>query len=108
MYQQSEFGNLETYLLEKKYIKNNSCEETLDVHIFTGTVEFKKHRFKSVSLFLINAFDEKTLEIMSKVFVLLCITIALGTTINYIHWSSVKEFSYLYATDFRAKISLEF
>ena len=84
MYQQSEFGNLETYLLEKKYIKNNSCEENLDVHIFTGTVEFKKHRFKSVSLFLINAFDEKILEIMSKVFVLLCITIALGTTINFL------------------------
>ncbi len=84
MYNQSEFGNLENYLLEKKYSKNTSCEQTLNVHIFTGTVEFKKHRFKSVSLFLINAFDEKTLEIMSKIFVLLCITIALGTTINFL------------------------
>lgn len=84
MYHQSEFGNLENYLLEKKYLKNNSCEHPSNVHIFTGTVEFKKHRFKSVSLFLINAFDEKTLEMMSKIFVLLCIIIALGTTINFL------------------------
>ncbi|AAM06204.1 TPA: hypothetical protein HA338_04340 [Methanosarcina acetivorans] len=82
MYHQSEFGNLENYLSEKKHLKNNSCEQALNVHIFTGTVEFKKHRFKSISLFLINVFDGKALEIMSKIFILLCITIALGTTIN--------------------------
>jgi len=84
LYNQYEFGNLENYLLENKCNKNTSCEQTLNVHIFTGTVEFKKHRFKSVSLFLINAFDEKTLEIMSNIFVLLCITIALGMTINFL------------------------
>ena len=84
MYNQSEFGNLENYLLEKEYSKNTSCEQTLNAHIFTGTVEFKKHRFKSVSLFLINIFDEKIIEIMSKIFVLLCITIALVTTISFL------------------------
>ncbi|KKG17038.1 hypothetical protein EO98_18600 [Methanosarcina sp. 2.H.T.1A.6] len=84
MYNQSEFGNLENYLLEKKYSENTSCEQNPDVHIFTGTVEYKKHRFKSVSLFLINTFDEKILEIMSKILVFLCITIALVTTINFL------------------------
>ncbi|AKB29480.1 hypothetical protein MSSIT_2761 [Methanosarcina siciliae T4/M] len=84
MYRQSEFINLENYLLEKKYLKNNSCEQSLNAHTFIGTVGLKKHRFKSVSLFLINAFDEKTLKRMSKVFILLSITMALGTAINFL------------------------
>lgn len=94
MYHQSEFGKLENYLLEKKYLKNRSCEQALNVHTFTGTVEYKKHRFKSVSLFLINAFEAKTLEILSKIFIFLCITIALGTTINFLE-TEISDWFYL-------------
>lgn len=84
MYNQSEFGNLENYLLEKKYCKKTSCEQTLNTYVFTGAVEFKKYRFKKFSLFLINTFDEKILEIMSKIFFLLCIIIALVTIVNFL------------------------
>lgn len=42
MYNQSEFGNLENYLLEKKLCKKTSCEQVLNTYIFTGAVEYKK------------------------------------------------------------------
>jgi hypothetical protein len=77
LFNQSEFGNLENYLLEKKYYKNISCEQVLNTYIFTGAVEFKKHRFKKASIFLINVFNEKALEVMNKIFFLLCIIISL-------------------------------
>ncbi|MDM7918628.1 MAG: hypothetical protein QUS12_05620 [Methanosarcina sp.] len=83
MYNQSEFGNLENYLLEKKYYKNISCEQVLNTYIFTGAVEFKKHRFKKASIFLINVFNEKALEVMNKIFFLLCIIISLITIANF-------------------------
>lgn len=82
MYNQSEFGNLENYLLEKKLCKKTSCEQVLNTYIFTGAVEYKKDRFKKVSLFLINIFDEKALEIMSKMFFLFCVIISLITIVN--------------------------
>jgi DNA-directed RNA polymerase subunit RPC12/RpoP len=84
LYTQSEFGNLENYLLEKKYYKNISCEQVLNTYIFTGAVELKKHRFKKASIFLINFFDEKALEIMNKTFFLLCIIISLVTIANFL------------------------
>lgn len=84
MYNQSEFGNLENYLLEKKYCRKTSCEQVLNTYIFTGAVEYKKHKFKKVSLFLINAFDEKVLEVMSTAFSLLCVIIALSTIVNFL------------------------
>lgn len=84
MYNQSEFSNLENYLLEKKYCRKTSCEHILDTYIFTGAVEFKKHRFKQVSFYLINAFEEKVLERMSNVFLLLCIVIVLSTITNFL------------------------
>jgi hypothetical protein len=84
LYNQSELGNLDNYLLEKKYIKKTSCEQPPDIYIFTGTVEFKKHRSENVSVILINTFDEKILELTGKVFLLLCITGALVTTINFL------------------------
>lgn len=83
MYNQSEFGNLETYLLEKKYSKKTSCGQPPDIYIFTGTVGFKKHSFENVSVILINTFNEKILGIISKIFLLLCITGAFVTTINF-------------------------
>ena len=85
MYNQSELGNFENYLLEKKYSKKTSCEHVLNTYVFTGVVEFKKHRFKKVSLFLINIFDEKVLEIMSKIFFLLCIVISLVTIVIFLY-----------------------
>jgi DNA-directed RNA polymerase subunit RPC12/RpoP len=84
LYNQSEFGNLENYLLEKKFCKKTSCEQVLNTYIFTGAVEFKKHRFKKVSFFLINIFDEKALEIMSKIFFFFCIIISLVTVVNFL------------------------
>jgi hypothetical protein len=84
LYNQSEFGNLENYLLEKKHHTKNSCEHVLDTYIFSGAVELKKYRFKKLSLFLINNFNEKVLEITSKVFFLLCIVITLVTTVYFV------------------------
>ncbi len=94
MYNQSEFGNLENYLLEKKYCKSNSCEQTLNTYVFTGAVEFKKYRFRKCSHFLINTFDEKVLEITSKVFFLLCIITALVTTVNFLG-NDTKDWFYI-------------
>ena len=84
MYNQSEFGNFENYLLEKKYGKKNKCEQTLDTYVFTGTVEFKKYRFKNLSFILINVFDKKLLEIMGVFFFLLCIITSLFTIVNFL------------------------
>lgn len=94
MYNQSELGNLENYLLENKYYKKTSCEQILNTYIFTGAVEFKKHRFKKVSLFLINVFDEKVLEIMSKIFFLLCIVISLVTIVNFLY-NGISDWFYI-------------
>lgn len=84
MYNQSEFGNLENHLLEKKYYRNTSCEHVLNTYIFTGTVELKKPRFEKISLFLINTFDEKILEVTSNTFFLFYIIISLFIMFHYL------------------------
>lgn len=84
MHNPSEFGNIENYLLENKSGKNTSCEQTLNSHIFTGTVDLKRQRFKIISLFLIKNFDEKALEIISDIFFLFCIVTVLATTISFL------------------------
>lgn len=94
MYNQSEFSNLENYLLEKKYCRKTRCEQVLNTYIFTGAVEFKKQRFKKVSIFLINTFNEKILEIVSNIFFLLCIILALTTIVSFLV-SDVADWVYI-------------
>lgn len=84
MYNQSEFGNLENHLLEKKHYRSTSCEHVLNTYIFTGTVELKKPRFKKTSLFLINTFDEEALEVISNAFFFFYIIISLITIFIYL------------------------
>ena len=94
MYNQSKFSNLENYLPEKKYHIKTTCEQILDTYIFSSVVELKKHRFKKLSSLLISNFDEKVLEMTSKVFFLLCIVIILVTTV-YFMGNGVADWLYV-------------
>lgn len=83
MYNQSEFSKLKNYLLEKN-TKSTDCKQILDNYVFTSKCELERHSFKKISLFLINTFNVKILEIISKIFFILCILIALVTTFSFL------------------------